>query len=353
MPANSSNALSNDNYNFNFDCIKFVLSIMIVAIHSSLLPTIMYPWLRTAVPLFFSISSYFLFQRTAAAGTYEDKKLVIKNYIIRSLKLYGFWLIVLLPVTVYVRWDNFTHGILMAVLLCARDFLFSSTYIASWFIMASVLCALVLFVLSKYMSNRMILIISMIIYILTSVRSSYMFLFEEGSAVVNAFNVYDQVFTVSYNSFPAGLFWMALGKAFAEKKIIVNKHVVIPGIIISAALLYCEWLIVRHCSDLYRNDCYIMLIPLCTMLFAWMYQLPQCCKHRNTGTKMRKLSVIIYSVHGSMIPVLSAAFSLILGIEDVWSPVIFGITVVICTVIGLIIIWLQKKKGFRWLKNAY
>ena len=43
--------LKSENYDI-FDLVKLILSIMIVAIHTSLFPTILYPWLRLAVPLF-------------------------------------------------------------------------------------------------------------------------------------------------------------------------------------------------------------------------------------------------------------------------------------------------------------
>ncbi len=46
-----------------YDLLKIVLSIMIVLIHTKILPNILYPWLRIAVPLFFVMSSYFLFSK--------------------------------------------------------------------------------------------------------------------------------------------------------------------------------------------------------------------------------------------------------------------------------------------------
>lgn len=84
------------------DLTKLVLSIMIVAIHTSLFPNILYPWLRLAVPLFFIISSFLLFSKVNNVSLTE-KDIVVKNYIIRQLKLYLFWFIILLPLTVIIR----------------------------------------------------------------------------------------------------------------------------------------------------------------------------------------------------------------------------------------------------------
>lgn len=54
------------------DLAKFVMSFFVVAIHSELFPTILYPWLRVAVPIFFLISGYILFCRINE--TSESKK---------------------------------------------------------------------------------------------------------------------------------------------------------------------------------------------------------------------------------------------------------------------------------------
>ena len=46
-----------------FDAVKFTLSILIVLLHSGTVPEILLPVVRTAVPLFFIISSYLLFSK--------------------------------------------------------------------------------------------------------------------------------------------------------------------------------------------------------------------------------------------------------------------------------------------------
>lgn len=46
-----------------FDFVKFILSILIVSLHSGIVPDILIPVVRTAVPLFFIISSYLLFSK--------------------------------------------------------------------------------------------------------------------------------------------------------------------------------------------------------------------------------------------------------------------------------------------------
>ena len=87
------------------DIVKFILSIMVVAIHTELFPTVLFPWLRIAIPLFFIISSFLLYEKIKLNK--ENKKEIIKKYIVRQLKYYLFWFIVLIPATVYLRKEWF------------------------------------------------------------------------------------------------------------------------------------------------------------------------------------------------------------------------------------------------------
>ena len=49
-----------------FDLAKFILSLFIVSLHSGIVPDILIPVIRTAVPLFFMISSYLFFEKKSA-----------------------------------------------------------------------------------------------------------------------------------------------------------------------------------------------------------------------------------------------------------------------------------------------
>ena len=58
------NSIMNVRKNYDiFDLTKFILSLFIVAIHNSIIPDILSPCARIAVPLFFMISSYLFFER--------------------------------------------------------------------------------------------------------------------------------------------------------------------------------------------------------------------------------------------------------------------------------------------------
>ena len=92
-----------------FDYTKFIMAIMVLAIHSALLPELLYPWLRLAVPLFFIISSYFFFKKYRSAESGAERGKVIKKFLIRNLQLYSFWFIVLLIPTADFSLETHTH----------------------------------------------------------------------------------------------------------------------------------------------------------------------------------------------------------------------------------------------------
>lgn len=87
---------------YGFDLLKFLMALMIVAVHARAfeephLYKIMAPLMNVSVPLFFILSSFFLFRKILETDRVE--------YVIRFLKrtstLYGFWLIINIPLYLY------------------------------------------------------------------------------------------------------------------------------------------------------------------------------------------------------------------------------------------------------------
>ena len=73
-------------------------------LHTFFLDDYLDPWLRLAVPLFFLISAYLLAEKLKETPK-EDHWKVTWKYIKRNLYLYLFWMLVLLPIIVYLRLD--------------------------------------------------------------------------------------------------------------------------------------------------------------------------------------------------------------------------------------------------------
>lgn len=106
----------------------------------------------------------------------QDSNKVIFQYAKRILKMYLFWFIVYIPLIFYLRIypliiENCDSLYILRSFI--RDLLFSSTFPGSWYLIASVWCAFILHYLSKYISLKLILGISLLLYLLPLMSSAY------------------------------------------------------------------------------------------------------------------------------------------------------------------------------------
>ena len=322
-----------------YDLLKIVLSIMIVLIHTKILPNILYPWLRIAVPLFFVMSSYFLFSKLNKENDTLKRKEIIKNFIWRNLKLYFMWFIILLPITLDIKNYYVNYNIIKGTIVLLRDFLFSSTFAASWYIIALVIGSIIIYWCSNKISNRLLLIITVIIYFLVTLTSTYEFSFLGDKLEY----YYHLIIVASYNSFLVGLIWIMIGKLLAEKKIIYRSKLNMIIMIISIVLLFLEWTLVKNIVGLVDKDCYFMLIPLVITIFLLITNIKSIFFSQSLF--LRKISTVMYVSHLSVIYVLTNYFV----IDS--RALILLITIIIGIVLTIIIDYLSRWLNF--LKYAY
>ena len=283
------------------DLTKIILSFMVVAIHTKLLPLVLYPWIRLAVPLFFIISSFILYTKINNSPK-EDKNNIIKHYIMRLIKLYLFWFIALLPITIYLRRVWFEYGILIGILnIIIKPFL-GSTFIASWYIMATIIGTLIVNKLCNKISYKILILLFIFINLICCSFSSYSFLFKN----LNVFKLYIE----PYCSFPVSLIYILLGKLISENKIkIENKKINLILLLNSCIILFIEWLIIYKINGTYNNDCYIFLIPTSFLVFNYIIDINIKI---NKAKSLRQLSNFIYPLHGSIAIIISKLLEIII-----------------------------------------
>lgn len=335
-----------NNTNSIFDLLKLILAIMVVCIHCQILPSILFPWVRIAVPLFFVISSYFLFSKLKVVKE-KEKKYVVKKYVIRNIKLYLFYAILLLPLILYHRNYFYDKSVVKGFLRIIRSVLFSSTFIASWYIMASIIGTIIIYKLSKRFSNKYLFIISLVIYLLITLRSSYMFAINN-KFILKIINMYELLFTASYNSFPVSLIWIVIGKIFAEKKIENNYTYKIVSVI-AVIGLFVEHYLVKLKSGSINNDCYIMLVPSVILIFIQITNAKMITI--KNSVKIRNFSTILYALHGTIHAVIAVIFKSIGVINQ--NIFIFILTMFLCYIIFLVEQKFENIKYFKWLKYSH
>jgi hypothetical protein len=220
--------------------------------------------------------------------------------------------------------------------------------VASWFITALVIGTAIVFFLSRKLNNALLLIIGALVFVAVCTRSSYMFLFEDFKGVLSAIWGYERIMNSPVNSFPASIFWIVLGKVFADGfRIKIKPSIILASI--SSVLLFTEWFLIKNHTGDFRNDSYLMLAPACIALFSILIQLKP--KEIKYAGYMRKLSVIIFASHGAVLSCISYGCKLIS--ISLPSPVFFLVTLGISMCVGIVILLLEKYKYLRFLKYSH
>lgn len=320
------------------DLTKIILSLMVVAIHTGLFPEILYPWLRLAVPLFFIISAYLLFKKLNTLPT-EKHGGVIKRYISRMLLLYLFWFIVLLPITIKVRSAWFSDGILMGVVNTLTKPLLDSTFIASWYLMASIIGTPIVYYLSKRYKTKTLLIIFTLSHIACCYFSSYRSILPGAQTASTISSFIEPQF-----SFLVSFIYIYIGKLFADRKIQLKRRNSLIAIPTSCLLLYAEWFIIRRLTGAYNNDCYLMLVPTALFIFSFIKDITIHLKHSKI---LRQLANFVYPLHGSIAYIISWKLS---GYIAPGLPKF--LTVIICCMVAFTVVKLLEKR-IKILKYSY
>lgn len=335
-----------------YDVLKLVLSLFVVAIHSDLFPPLLYPWLRVAVPLFFMMSSYFLFDKLCKTKEDKARGAVLCRYALRNLKLYLFWFILLLPVTLFVRKEvYFSAGVLKGAYAFLTGLFFGSTFVASWYIMASVLGTLIVYYLSLRLGNKALLAIFIPVYMLIAVRDSYFSLFDGHAVVRDVAKAVETVFGDPAQSVLIAPFWITLGKCFAEDTFCPSRKTCAAFIPVGGVLLYAEWLLVRWLDLALDNTCYFALPLFCVFVFGFL----QGGKEWESpyGVELRRCSTVIYALHGSALVLIKGVYRRVFAID---IPALFFLTAVVSCVVVYLLVRTVVRRGGRIstiIKYAY
>lgn len=337
-----------------FDILKLVLAIFIVGIHSTRAGMILRPVFRLAVPLFFIISSYLFFLKQCTLSSWRERYKGLKKYAKRILLLYLFWFLLLFPFTIYYRewYVDFCPDKLITI---ARSFFFGSTFVASWFLMASLVGVTIVWLLSSLkVKNSVILAIGIVIYMLCCLVSNYYNLLSHCPSFVKAYTCYTDIFTQPFNSFPCSILFVGIGKILAEKELSPSNKLLWIVLFFSMVLLYVEFYITQHYFKAYYDDCFLLLPVACACIFMLIGQ----SSPRKTGydtIKLRTYSTIIYCCHGTLLSIMNSVLNFIKmnEINCIIQFAMFFITIFLSIAICELLMRLERRRYFGWLRYSY
>lgn len=330
------------------DVAKFFLAIGVIALHCQVDLAALNVFYKLAVPLFFMFSSYFLFGKLSSVKNREESSRAIKAFVVRNLKLYTFWLAIQLPLLISYQSFDTSVNVVVGLLMFVRALLFGSTFTGSWYFSALMIGSLLIYFASKFLNQKSLIILSMLAYCACLLFSSYHGIIRNSYIVGWIYTAYSIIFLSLVHGFPVGLIWISLGRSQVGKS--CNRKWMFILTFISFVGLVAEQLIVQQLGLVLVTDCYVMLIPTCFGIF-------QLCRSSSWAwihsVKLRNLSTMIYVMHGMVITLLRPISSQIseIGINE--NVICMVLVLLTCITIGSIILLLERRKTFRWLRYAH
>ncbi|MBD5203607.1 MAG: acyltransferase [Bacteroidales bacterium] len=329
-----------------FDILKFILALLILILHTTLYPEIFRPWVRSAVPVFFIISSYFFFRPVYASAYGSHGR--FSHYVKRSVVLYFFWFAILIIPTCRI-YHYFSAGVLEGLWKISFNIFFGGTFPASWFISACVIGISIVYAARRHL--RIMTVAALLCYLICCSLTNYFKLLPSFNEwFVHTFPIWNPA-----NSFPASLLWICAGAIIARRenedkplfRLPVNLVLMVAGFILL-------WLEHRYiCANRWErtDDCYLSLIVVAPALFMAILSLPGVSF--SWTILLRHASVIIYCLHATIARLLFIHFKEVRILQPESGVYNFAITLLSVALASTLILILQRRKFFSWLRFSY
>lgn len=191
------------------DVLKFVMAMFVVMIHvkpnahSEGLTMVFTPFLSIAVPVFFVVSSMLIFSKLNG-----DRGALLK-YCKRIGLLYLSWFVI----DFWYIWTNksyFSIGVANGGAELFKDMIFSTTFPGSWYLSASVMGVVIVYLLNKIMHPVIVFLMAFLVaYYIRNIESL-------PDNMQGAYNWYASTFREEVTlSFPAQMVWISIGQMLA------------------------------------------------------------------------------------------------------------------------------------------
>lgn len=326
---------------------KFIMSLFVVAIHVQPFSDNMAFYYnnciaRIADPMFFTLSSYFLFNKLINSNW--DKNIFLKH-IQHLLHYYFIWLLVFSPIIITRTWQR-TNNIFAFLCDIFKQIFLSGTYGALWFLPALLLGLALTYVIGKKSTPKVCLAISFPFFLFTVFEMEYTLLIQDISWLSAINNFFISIFGWLGNGVNYGFFFCSLGLYIASQKKQVqrkqNKDLIM--VILSSALLVLECTIIRKFNLGVSYGAMFFLIPVTYYLIHLLLELQSKTKHNIVpiARYLQNMSLLIFPLHYGIMEMLEYI------LKDVkWyvasTTIQYATVIVITCAISALIMTLGKK----------
>jgi hypothetical protein len=331
---------------YGLDLLKFFMATMIVAIHTNaweypLFHTLFWPFVRSAVPVFFVLSAFFYFRRQRVLGYSLGFHF---HFVKRICGLYFFWFIINLPFILYQsHYDLISDTLGGNILIMIKYMLFYQLfgYPGSWFFSGLVLGVTIISFMKRCKVPD----------IFVCLLSLYCYFFTWWPEFMSGFSrIIHQWWSVNISprvslSFWVAVLWCFLGylmssKGFEAAINWIQKSLGLCVIGIFLLFIYLSYVVM---DGTIKDYAWMNLIWVPTIvIFFYLLNL----SHWHGYKLMRELSIEIYMLHFIVLRFIRRII-----LNDVMMN--YFTVLSICIILGLIIIWLERNRWFKWISYSH
>ena len=321
---------------------------------------------RIGVPFFLMATGYFLmWQYVSYRGRNNEANLTtdainesqelylnkhadinsLINFVKKTGILYIIATIIYLPISIYAGHYSDVNMFITFI----RNFIFNGTFYHLWYLPASIIGALLIYVLGHKFSLKGVLLIAGILYVFGLLGDSYYGITVQVPILNAIYDVLFNIFSFTRNGLFYAPIFLTLGAAIVQGKRHLSKQMNVLGFVISLVLMCVEGMVL-HNFDFTRHDSmYIMLIPCMYFLFQLV--------RSHSGQQsvfLRDTSMWVYILHPFFIIAVRGA-ARIVGLTDIFvgNSVIHYIAVCLASFVfaSLIAMWNSQKRAKSFYKG--
>ncbi len=339
------------------DVMKFLMAIFVIAIHRSPFSTengmqffIINVLVRVAVPFFFAASGFLFHEKLIRSKTQKSACL---SYLKRLAGLYVIWSAIYFPAALY---KNVIVGGMDAgafgFFYLKNFFIGEGSFLHLWYLPSLMLSIMLVYLLSRRLTTGRVFLIAMLVCAAGLFCSNYSFVFGDHgvSAVVGSFS---ESFKIIFDTLSGGFVFTASGFLVSEKKEHLKKAFLIPGAAGSFLLMTAEAFLVSRYAVHYNSAVSIFLVPVTFFLTATAVSFN--LRERKPYKFMRSANTLIYFSHLLIFQELFYSICFVLGLEALGYNRVFYflITIAYSFVFSGVVIVLERKKAFRFLRQLH
>lgn len=328
------------------DIFKMICAILVMLIHTKPFENIF--WVdaaigmvtRFAVPFFFTVSGYFLFKKVSQNP--EKKWSIVGKYILRLLRFYIIWFIILRIVDITVG-----GSIVHSFSYYFKHFFFTTDGSPLWFVAALMWAVILYSVLLTVLKSKAIFVIG-IIFLMIGYCFSTMLGLTDNWPVVQSLKPF-----INYIGVQGSLFfafpYVALGALMTHKGQKTNIKRDILGIVIFFICLGVESLIMVRKFNAPLTFLWLFMMP--TTYFTTHLVLTLPIESKPGYYILRKISTLCYVLHVVIFKSLIYIFDQTGITEKDPHHILLTVSTILITLsLAHCIYILSRKKAFSWIK---